>query len=58
MEVYGDDPEMSIGFPTGDVFSFDDILFQQLCSAFADGDTSGLNRLWERAERFEAELIS
>lgn len=51
VEVVGKDTTRGICFPTHYVFRFDDQLYDRLSSAYTDGDTGRLKRLWESAAR-------
>jgi len=52
VEVYGDNPHQSLGFPEADVFAFDELLFERLKAAHAAGDREQLLALWGTAQPF------
>jgi hypothetical protein len=52
IQVCGEDREKTMGFPVGDVFSYDPAVFRELHKAFLAGNANKLTSTWKRAVRF------
>jgi hypothetical protein len=52
VEVVGSNEIMSMGFPSEDVFEFDQSLFNRLRTAYEAGDRQKMVKLWEQAKLF------
>jgi hypothetical protein len=46
--VTGSEENRAIGYPSTDVFKFDDALYGELREAFSSGDQARLDRAWRR----------
>jgi len=44
--VTGSDENRAVGYPSNDVFDFDDALYGELREAYANGDRPRLERAW------------